>query len=161
MNPTRLPFPVLLAIGVGLTAIVWGCVVGGCNRGALLNSVFHRGFGACGKCNRTWDIVEGHITPYEWSTPGKMAMLFGGEIDPSVIFTNPPQELLDRIEKPQATRGCFPLCESCWASLTPEDRLPFYRQLLDRWIADSDTAEETQYYKGKWGGMRESVLKGL
>jgi hypothetical protein len=29
--------------------------------------------------------------------------------------------------------GCFPLCESCWKDLTPEERLPFYRQMYDEW----------------------------
>lgn len=24
-------------------------------------------------------------------------------------------------------RGCFVLCEGCWARLTPQERLPFYR----------------------------------
>lgn len=32
-------------------------------------------------------------------------------------------------------RGCFPLCEPCWADLTPEQRLPFYEQLLRDWHA--------------------------
>jgi len=29
--------------------------------------------------------------------------------------------------------GCFPLCESCWKDLTPEERLPFYRNLYTKW----------------------------
>jgi len=32
--------------------------------------------------------------------------------------------------------GCFPLCERCWEGLTPEERLPYYRQLYDEWLAD-------------------------
>lgn len=32
--------------------------------------------------------------------------------------------------------GCFPLCEPCWAELTPEQRWPFYEQLLRRWQED-------------------------
>lgn len=30
--------------------------------------------------------------------------------------------------------GCLPLCERCWAELTPEARLPFYRALYDAWL---------------------------
>lgn len=29
--------------------------------------------------------------------------------------------------------GCFPLCEKCWAELTPEQRLPYYRRLWESW----------------------------
>ena len=29
--------------------------------------------------------------------------------------------------------GCFPLCESCWMQLTPQERLPYYRQLWVKW----------------------------
>lgn len=29
--------------------------------------------------------------------------------------------------------GCIPLCEKCWAHLTPAQRLPFYRQLIGSW----------------------------
>lgn len=31
--------------------------------------------------------------------------------------------------------GCFPLCESCWAGLTPDERLPFYLDLIGRWAS--------------------------
>lgn len=30
-------------------------------------------------------------------------------------------------------RGMFPLCENCWKSLTPKERLPYYRQLYNEW----------------------------
>jgi len=30
-------------------------------------------------------------------------------------------------------RGCFPLCEDCWSSLTIEERLPYYKQLWSSW----------------------------
>jgi hypothetical protein len=29
--------------------------------------------------------------------------------------------------------GCLPLCEKCWGELTPAQRLPFYRQLIESW----------------------------
>lgn len=33
-------------------------------------------------------------------------------------------------------RGCFPLCESCWAALTPEERVPYYDMLWVKWTLD-------------------------
>lgn len=29
--------------------------------------------------------------------------------------------------------GCFVLCEECWKSLAPEQRLPHYLRLIERW----------------------------
>jgi hypothetical protein len=30
-------------------------------------------------------------------------------------------------------QGCFPLCEDCWQILTPDQRLPYYMALVDKW----------------------------
>lgn len=30
--------------------------------------------------------------------------------------------------------ACFPLCEECWRVLTPEQRLPYYRELWRTWL---------------------------
>lgn len=35
-----------------------------------------------------------------------------------------------------SSRGCFSLCEDCWEELTPETRLPFYRELVVHWGSD-------------------------
>ena len=32
------------------------------------------------------------------------------------------------------TMGCFALCISCFDELTPQERLPFYREVFDNWI---------------------------
>lgn len=32
-----------------------------------------------------------------------------------------------------ALSGCFPLCEKCWSEMTPEERLPYYRDLFSAW----------------------------
>lgn len=29
--------------------------------------------------------------------------------------------------------GCLPLCEKCWAALTPAQRMPYYRELIESW----------------------------
>ena len=33
-------------------------------------------------------------------------------------------------------QACFPLCEECWSVLTPAERLPWYRRMLNVWNAD-------------------------
>lgn len=54
------------------------------------------------------------------------------------------------------TSGCFPLCEACWSELTPEERLPYYRLLWNRWCADgADREPET------WGQIETAVMAGL
>jgi len=30
-------------------------------------------------------------------------------------------------------RACFPLCEECWSELTPDERLPYYEELVAVW----------------------------
>lgn len=51
--------------------------------------------------------------------------------------------------------GCFPLCEMCWGELTPEERLPFYRRLYEKWLESGPLPEET------WFEIQEAVLMGL
>jgi len=51
------------------------------------------------------------------------------------------------------SRGCFPLCESCWRELEPAGRLPFYRQLWQSW------EDETPGY-ANWDDIEKSVLDG-
>lgn len=49
-----------------------------------------------------------------------------------------------------ASWGCFPLCEECWQGLTPESRLPYYRQLIEEWDD-----------QGVWPAVKAAVLEGL
>lgn len=63
------------------------------------------------------------------------------------------------------SEGCFPLCEECWAELSPEDRLPFYARLVGKWLSP-----ETNDYPGadkhiiqsadKWPLIKAAVLSG-
>lgn len=51
--------------------------------------------------------------------------------------------------------GMFPLCEGCWAELTPETRLPYYRALWDRWWK---SASEGGYEPPRpWGRIELAV----
>lgn len=35
--------------------------------------------------------------------------------------------------KYELSRGCFPLCEKCWAECSIAERLPFYDELIATW----------------------------
>ena len=55
------------------------------------------------------------------------------------------------------TRGCFPLCETCWAELeSPEARLPYYRSLWTRWV---DQGADDK--RGEWPDIETAVRRGL
>ncbi len=121
------------------------------------NAILHAGYGACGRCNRTWDVVTGHDTPYEWSKPGKLHdLITGNDVPATNIFRGDiPKELAEYLSTPQPTRGCFPLCKQCWQELkTPEARLPYYRKLVDDWKRDIADAEKD------WEPIKASVLAG-
>jgi hypothetical protein len=53
------------------------------------------------------------------------------------------------------SRGCFPLCQSCWKSLTPDARLPYYRRLWALWISQGSTEKEAS-----WEHIEHAVLEG-
>ncbi len=51
-------------------------------------------------------------------------------------------------------RACFPLCEKCWGELTPDERLPYYRQLWEHW-------KDVSSVDGKeWPAIEAAVLAG-
>ena len=50
--------------------------------------------------------------------------------------------------------GCFPLCENCWKDLTPEQRLPYYRDLFDDWSIHGNINESL------WVNIKTAVLTG-
>lgn len=53
-------------------------------------------------------------------------------------------------------RGCFPLCESCWAELeTPAQRLPYYRSLVGGW------GRWTEDNWDRWPDIKRAVEAGL
>jgi hypothetical protein len=73
------------------------------------------------------------------------------------------------------TDGMFPLCEDCWKDLKPEDRLPYYRSLWERWRDSKDMKialknkvitvkiykEHNNEMKKAWVPIKKAVLKGL
>lgn len=133
-----------------LAAATWFCI-----GQEIKNNVLHAGYGSCGKCKRTWDVVSGHLTPYadaHWTvtTPKGTNLMMQVVGVPNDGGTH----------KTTVTNGvsCFPLCEQCWTELkTPEARLPYYRKLVDerkKWDTATEKAEDT------WPRMKASVLAG-
>lgn len=54
--------------------------------------------------------------------------------------------------------GCFPLCEGCWSSLTPEQRFPYYQALVQRWCWQDP--ERTPEYLEDRDRILAAVLAG-
>ncbi len=75
----------------------------------------------CSRCKVSWKWVHGHHTFY---------------VEPTLQ---------------QAGRGCFPLCESCWAALTPKQRLPYYQYLFKEWDGEDPHT---------WTLIKNAVLEG-
>ncbi len=40
--------------------------------------------------------------------------------------------------------GGFPLCNSCWETLTPKERLPYYREMYDEWKDKNENWKEIE-----------------
>lgn len=120
----------------------------------IINHVFHPGYSACGRCERTWDVVEGHSTTY-----GDAKWKVKGDGNPNSIISIPSVpndgEWHDSIVA--GGMACFPLCESCWQELgTPEARLPYYRALVDSWKQwDGQTGEKAE---DRWPAIKAAVL---
>lgn len=57
-----------------------------------------------------------------------------------------------------AASACFPLCERCWAALTPTERLPFYDLLVNEWIRQ--VPSERADYEIKRNRIRVAVRAG-
>ncbi len=84
------------------------------------------GYSWCGRCKTTWNWVEGHSTQFLWCEG-------------------------DNSNDKNSGSGMFPLCEYCWHELTPEQRLPFYLELNNRWGTDGAALDEAM--------IRRSVMR--
>lgn len=60
--------------------------------------------------------------------------------------------------------GIFPLCESCWKDMTPQDRLPYYKKLYESWLktAPKTLPDGTPYKETNvtWEEIETAVLAG-
>jgi hypothetical protein len=85
--------------------------------------------GCCYRCGRPWKTYAskylGYINGRHTSRQLKRKAWWGifGVEPHSTSYTE--------------STGCFPLCEGCWSSLNPRERVPFYGQLVDEWIRQS------------------------
>lgn len=59
--------------------------------------------------------------------------------------------------------GCFALCEVCWSNRTPEERLPFYAELMELWLVAQPhcTREEKVERLNDWPLIKAAVEAGL
>lgn len=55
--------------------------------------------------------------------------------------------------------GCIPLCQKCWAELTPLERLPFYRQLIESWHEKWPQFRDMTFDQ-EWALVEKAVLGG-
>ncbi len=56
---------------------------------------------------------------------------------------------------------CSTLCEACWRDLTPEQRLPYYRDLYKRWQKWGYDTHNSTPWEQVWEAMETAVLAGL
>lgn len=148
MNMKLIAFTIWIAVGV--------CVLfGPRDWRRLTNHILHPGYSCCGRCCRTWDVVNGHSTPHgdavwEVTTPNAPDSYFSMEGVPNDGGTH-------TVTVPNGVSS-FPLCEECWQALTPKTRLPYYRQLIDerkKWDTATEKSEDT------WPRMKAAVEAGL
>jgi hypothetical protein len=59
-----------------------------------------------------------------------------------------------------ANHACFPLCQGCWSQLTPDERLPYYERLVDRWVDQARDDDELRDYAERRRQIRHAVLQG-
>lgn len=60
--------------------------------------------------------------------------------------------------------ACFPLCQHCWQQLTPQQRLPYYMQLHDRWLRNAQQRHDWDHWHQtftEWPNIKTAVLQGL
>jgi len=129
----------LAAYAAALTVYFWK---------PIRNAIFHSGYGCCSRCQRTWDVVNGHCTCFfdvEWTvtTPD-------GEDLPVHVQGIPNDGKSHHVTLTNGG-GCFPLCDECWSNLTPAQRLPYYHQLL---------MNQGHGEINKWPRLKAAVLNG-
>ncbi len=111
---------IMVVIYGAIAILIWGVLFPTSDLHNIVGRNCIHSHGACNRCEEPWCVVEGHSTMYAIDTLGYD------------IFPNG-----DTIPFAVGGRGCFPLCDSCWAVLTPEKRLPFYKEMISDWHADA------------------------
>lgn len=107
-----------------------------CSWRAAIERFLSPGLGCCYRCRRPWRTAahrprwgrEGTWKLYRFPWFGRHPVslqmkhdrLWGIGVEPHTT------DYMDG-------SGCFPLCQGCWAALTPTDRLPYYELLIEKW----------------------------
>lgn len=53
--------------------------------------------------------------------------------------------------------SCFVFCEDCFLELEPEAMLPYYKDLIDKWISYGDTDKDGQSWEDLWNMVEGNV----
>ena len=56
--------------------------------------------------------------------------------------------------------GCLPLCEKCWAEMTPQRRIPFYHCLIWDWHEKYPDMSRGLSFDEEWAQVETAVLNG-
>lgn len=102
----------------------------------------------CGRCWRVWEIVEEHSTQYSHEV---------------VKYKKPDSDTLGYVTEIRSGWGCFPLCETCWKALTIEERLPYYKSMIEDWRAYAIRTNDHVYLRDlvtKEKQIIKAVLEG-
>lgn len=65
----------------------------------------------------------------------------------------------EHITMHSSTSGCFALCESCWMTLTPVEKLPYYADLMRLRIRQGSYPNRSERAR-VWDEISEAVIQG-
>lgn len=99
-----------------------------------LRKLFPRS-GWCGRCGIPWKATIYHDTKYTHKDHRQ------------------PPEVSDK-------HACFPMCQKCWESKRPIDRLVYYQRLFDTWNEDAKKYKTEPPAREHWEAIRSAVLAG-
>lgn len=98
-----------------------------------------------------------HIWTHQWRIGHKLAtfLRLGIGLGGCYRCTTPWDCVRNHTTTHRLGTGCFALCEKCWQGLTPEQRLPYYDQLINQWAATGypESTDEIEL-------IRMAVLEG-
>lgn len=82
---------------------------------------------------------------------GPIGRLFAPGYSSCLRCKTPWRFVREHITQYTPSSGCFPLCEKCWAEMTPEQRRTYYVELIAMW----ETTEPVE------GAKRAAILAAV
>lgn len=98
------------------------------------------GYGGCLRCYTPWNKTKEHTTRYH--------------------SCKDAYHVYNEYKDESPCGGCFPLCQTCWESLTINQRLPYYEALVTLWSADGFPDYNGVPYSVILERLKASVLAG-